>query len=290
MNLALRNPLAIGLLILAAVILLVNSVAIVPETKQAVILRLQQPQGVVNQYQPGERFGSTGAGIVGRIPFLDRVVFVDKRVLDVELDNQQVLSIDQLRLQVDAFARFRITNPLRAVVSTGSAGNTEQLIADRLQPILGSTLRNELGKRPFAALLSPERGQGMENIQFELNKIAGQYGAQIVDVRIKHADLPTGSPLDSALQRMRTARNQEALTIQAQGRREAQIVQANAQAQAAQIYAQSFGKDADFYEFWRAMQSYRRTFGADGSTTTGETSIILSPNNAYLRQFEGGGR
>ncbi|MCH4893817.1 MULTISPECIES: protease modulator HflC [unclassified Sphingomonas] len=290
MNLALRNPLAIGLLILAAVILLVNSVAIVPETKQAVILRLQQPQGVVNQYQPGERFGSTGAGIVGRIPFLDRVVFVDKRVLDVELDNQQVLSIDQLRLQVDAFARFRITNPLRAVVSTGSAGNTEQLIADRLQPILGSTLRNELGKRPFAALLSPERGQVMENIQFELNKIAGQYGAQIVDVRIKHADLPTGSPLDSALQRMRTARNQEALTIQAQGRREAQIVQANAQAQAAQIYAQSFGKDADFYEFWRAMQSYRRTFGADGSTTTGETSIILSPNNAYLRQFEGGGR
>ena len=178
MSLALRNPLAIGLLILAAVILLVNSVAIVPETKQAVILRLQQPQGVVNQYQPGERFGSTGAGIVGLIPFLDRVVFVDKRVLDVELDNQQVLSIDQLRLQVDAFARFRITNPLRAVVSTGSAGNTEQLIADRLQPILGSTLRNELGKRPFAALLSPERGQVMENIQFELNKIAGQYGAR----------------------------------------------------------------------------------------------------------------
>ncbi len=105
-------------------------------------------------------------------------------------------------------------------------------------------------------------------------------------MRIKHADLPDGSPLQSALARMRSAREQEAATIQAQGQRDAQVVRANAEAEAARIYAASFGKDADFYAFWRAMQSYRATFaGAPGQS--GTTSIILSPENGYLREFGG---
>jgi membrane protease subunit HflC len=221
--------------------------------------------------------------LIARWPFADRIVWIDKRVLDIDMDRQQVLSTDQLRLQVDAYARYRIVDPLRMVITAG----TEQRVSDQLRPILGSAIRNELGKRPFAALLSPERGQVMDNIQAGLNRVANQYGAEIVDVRIKRADLPEGSPLDSAFQRMRSAREQEALTIRAQGARQAQIVRAEADATASRIYAESFGKDADFYDFYRAMQSYERTFGTDGSTPEGSTSIILSPNNDYLREFRG---
>lgn len=280
-----RNPMAIGVLALLALILIVSTVAIVPETRQAVVLRFEQPVKTWNAYRTGEQFGQSGAGIKLRIPFIDRIVWVDKRVLDVELDNQQVLSTDQLRLEVDAFARFRVTDPLKMVVTAG----TEERVAEQLRPILGSALRNELGKRPFAALLSPERGEVMDNIQAGLQRIATQYGVQIVDVRIKHADLPDGSPLESALNRMRTARQQEAATIRAQGQKQAQIIRAEADARAAQVYAASFGKDPNFYDFYRAMQSYRHTFGADGSNPEGDTSIILSPNNDYLREFRGGG-
>ena len=131
----------------------------------------------------------------------------------------------------------------------------------------------------------------MDNIQRGLQGIASQYGVQIVDVRIKHADLPDGSPLESALNRMRTARQQESATIRAQGQKQAQIVRADADAQAARIYADAFSKDADFYDFYRAMQSYRHTFGADGNPKPqGSTNIILSPNNSYLREFEGRGK
>ena len=120
-----------------------------------------------------------------------------------------------------------------------------------------------------------------------LNRVAAQYGAEIVDVRIKKADLPEGTPLDSAYESMRTARKQEALTIQAQGLKKAQIIRADADASAAGVYAGAFGKDADFYDFYRAMQSYEHTFGVDGTNATGQSSIILSPNNDYLREFRG---
>lgn len=205
-------------------------------------------------------------------------------MLDVDLDNQQVLSTEQTRLEVDAYARFRIVDPLKAVISTGSTSVTEQRVKDQLQPLFSSSLRNELSKRPFAALLSPERTQVMDNIRVGLQRLASQYGVQIVDVRIKHADLPSGTPFDSALNRMKTARQQQALTIQAQGQQTAQIIGAQADAKAAQIYADAFNKDPEFYDFYRAMQSYRVTFGADAK---GQTSLVLSPNNAYLKEFQG---
>jgi modulator of FtsH protease HflC len=127
----------------------------------------------------------------------------------------------------------------------------------------------------------------MDNIQRGLNQVARQYGAEIVDVRIKRADLPSGSPLQSAFNRMRSAREQEALTIDAQGRREAQIIRADADAEASRTYAASFGKDPEFYDFYRAMQSYRHTFGTDGSTPQGSATAVLSPDSEYFRQFRG---
>jgi len=278
-----RNPIPWVLGVIAAVILFSSVFAVVPETKQALIVRLGKPREIANAYHPNQLFGQTGAGVIARIPFVDHVVWIDKRVLDFDMQRQPVLSTDQLRLEVDAFARYRIVDPLRMYVSAGS----EERVGEALRPILGSALRNELGRRPFAALLSPERGEVMDNIQEGLSRVARQYGAEIVDVRIKRADLPDGTPLESAYQRMRTARQQEALTLRAQGMQQAQIIRADADAAASTVYAASFGKDPQFYEFYRAMQSYRRTFGVDGQDAPGDATVVLSPDNEYLRQFRG---
>ena len=272
-----QRPLMSGIAALLVLFILFSAVPIVPETKQAVVVQFGKPARIL---------GATQAGLNYRIPFYENIVWIDKRVQSVDMDRQQVLSTDQRRLEVDAFARYRIVNPLRMYLS---AGDEEQL-RKALVPILGSEIRNELGKQPFAALLSPERQGVMENVRRSLDQIAAQYGAQIIDVRIKKADLPEGTPLTSAFDRMRTAREQEARSIRAEGGKRAQIIRAEADAEAARIYATSFGKDADFYEFYRAMQSYQITFLGDGQTPPAGTNIILSPQNDYLKEFTGRGR
>lgn len=274
-----KNPLGLAIAAGLLLILVVSSAAVVKETQTALIVRFGEVVRIHNTYEPNKDFGQTNAGLIFRIPFIDQIVWVDKRILDVEMERQQVLSSDQLRLQVDAFARYRIVNPLRMYTSAG----TDARVSEELRPILGSALRNELGKRPFAALLSPERGEVMDNIRTGLNRVAAQYGAEVIDVRIKRADLPEGTPLQSAYTRMRTAREQEALTIKAQGQKQAAIIRAEAQASASQTFAEAFGKDADFYDFYRAMQSYETTF----TRGQGDSSVVLSPDNEYLRQFKG---
>ncbi len=275
----LRNPLYIGFAAVAALILLSMSVTIVPETQQAIISSYGKVDRVVNPYRKGEQFGETRAGLTFRIPLVEQIQMIDKRVLSVEMEQQEVLSTDQLRLQVDAFARFRVTKPDRMYRTI----RTEDRLRDQLRTILGSSLRNELGKRTFSSLLSAERGQVMDNIQTALNREASKYGAEVIDVRIKRADLPAAT-LQSAYNRMRSARNQEAIAIDAEGQKEAQIIRADAEAEAARIYAISYGKDPDFYDFYRAMQSYRQTF----QNGEGATNIILSPQNAYLEKFRNG--
>jgi len=278
----LRNPLRLLVGALAVLVILSQTLAIVPEDKQALILRFGEIERTVNRYNPKEDFGRSGAGLVLRIPFFESIQYIDKRILGVNMERQQVLSTDQQRLQVDAFARFRITNPVRMY----TAIRTEEKLQQQLATILGSSLRNELGKRTFATLLSPERGQVMDNIQVALNREANKYGAEIIDVRIKRADLPEGATLVAAYERMRSARQQEATAIRAEGQKEAQIIRGNADGEAARIYAASYGKDPEFYDFYRAMQSYRQTFL--GENNQGTTSIILSPDNEYLRHFKGG--
>ncbi len=277
-----KSPFFLGAVALVLLIIASLTFSIVPETKQGIVVSYGQPKRVWNAYQDNEVFGSTGAGLHARIPFVEQVAWIDKRIMGVEMERQEVLSTDQLRLQVDAFARFRVTDPLLMYRRI----RTEDGLKTQLRTILGSSLRNELGKREFATLLSPERGQVMNNIQTALNAEAQKYGAEIIDVRIKRADLPEGTPLASAYERMRSARNQEAVAIDAEGRKEAQVIRAEADAEAARIYAESYGKDADFYDFYRAMESYRTTFNND-TKGNGDTSVILSPNNDYLRQFRG---
>jgi membrane protease subunit HflC len=269
------SVIALAVLVVAAF----STIIVVPETKEAVIIRNGDPVAVVNKFKPGQAYGNTGAGIWWRIPFVDRVEYIDKRVLSLDMQPQQVLSTDQLRLNVDAYARYRIIDPVKMVQAAGTLENVESQLA----PILSSVVRQELGRRSFASLLTAERGTTMVNIRKLLDTQAREYGAQVIDVRIKRADLPDGTPLESAFARMRTARQQEAATIRAQGQKNAQIIRATADAQAAKIYADAYGKDPEFYDFYRAMQSYDTTFTGDA----GSSQIIMSPDNEYLRQFRG---
>jgi len=254
---------AIGFLVL---IFVLGCFPIVPETKQAVVVRFGKPVRILNQYQGARPIGAAGAGISWRLP--------------VDMQRQQVISTDQRRLEVDAFARYRIVNPLLMYIRAG----TEDQLREQLKPILGSEVRNELGRIEFASLLTPERQGIMDSVRTSLNRIARQYGVEVLDVRIKRTDLPDGAPLSAAFDRMRTAREQEARSIRAQGAKQAAIIQAEADAEAAQTYAASFGKDPDFYDFYRAMQSYRVTFTSD---KVAPTTIILSPQNDYLKEFAG---
>jgi len=269
---------ALAVLVVAAL----STVIVVPETQQAVIIRTGEPISVVNKFKPNQPYGQTGAGIWWRIPFFDRVEYIDKRVLSLDMQPQQVLSTDQLRLNVDAYARYRIIDPVKMVQTAGTVENVESQLA----PILSSVVRQELGRRSFGSLLTAERGTTMQNIRKLLDTQSREYGAQVIDVRIKRADLPDGTPLESAFTRMKTARDQEAATILAQGQKNAQIIRATAEAQAAKTSAEAYGKDPAFYDFYRAMQSYDSTFAAGGDS---RTQIILDENNDYLRQFRGGG-
>ena len=271
-----RNALiAIAVLLIVAL----STLIVVPETKQAVVVRLGDPVRTINRFRPNADYGVSGAGLSWRLPFFEQVIMIDRRVLDVDMERQQVTSADQRRLEVDAYARYRIIDPVKMYET---AGTTEK-VAEQLQPILNSVLRQELGKRTFASMLTAERGEAMVQVRKNLDKEAREYGTQIIDVRIKRADLPDGTPLDSAFTRMSTARNQEAATIRAQGEKNAQIIRAEAQAQASKVYADAFNKDPAFYDFYRAMQSYDATF----RSKAGSTSIVLSPDNDYLRQFKG---
>jgi membrane protease subunit HflC len=276
-----NNRPAFVLVAIAAVALL-SSVVIVDEKEQAVVVRLGEANRVINPFKPNQDFGQTGAGIALRIPFVESLVRISRQVLSVDLETQQVLSSDQRPLEVDAFARFRIYDPTKTV---RTAGGTDRVI-DQLKPILSSVLRQELGKRTFQSLLTAERGEVMRQIREGLDREARKYGAQVIDVRIKRADLPDGTPLESAFVRMEAARQQEATAIRAEGQKQAQIIRAESEARSAKIYADAFGKDPQFYDFYRAMQSYESTF-ANSNNKSGST-IILSPDNEYLKRFKEG--
>lgn len=243
------------------------SLVIVPETETALVLRF------------GEPVRQSAAGIAWRLPFVEQVVRVDKRLIDVDLDRVQLTTADQQRLELDADARVRISDPVRMIQTAG----TPDRLVEQLQPILDSVLRQELGQRGLAGVIAAERGPAMARVRASFDREARDYGVSVIDVRLKRVDLPEGAPLDAALARMVSAGQQEAAAIRAEGQKDAQIIRADAEGRAARTYAQSFGKDPQFYDFYRAMQSYDTTFAQKGS----KTGIVLGPENAWLRQFRG---
>lgn len=267
----------VPLVILAlALVIFSMSAYVVNEEEQVVVVRTGEPVRVVNR--PGS---DADAGLYFRIPLIEPLRRIDKRVLDLEMTQEEVLSNDQQRLLVDAYARFRIVNPILMI----ERARTTDGVRTALEPILNSALRQELGRRTFAAMLTAERGTALARVRADLDAEARQYGAEVIDVQIKRTDLPSGRPLDSAFERMRSDREREAQIIRANGSRDARVIRAEADAEAARIYAESFGQDGQFYDFYRAMQSYEQSF-AKGEGR-GESSIILSPDNEYLRQFRG---
>ena len=259
------NPVVIVLAIVA-LFLAGNSFFYVDQTQKAIVVQLGKPQRII-----------TDPGLAFKVPMIENVSYFDNRILSLDMRQQEVLSTDQLRLVVDAFARFRIEDPLQAFQRVRS----EDGARDRLAGILESALRDELGKQRFSVLLSPDRGELMDSIQTRVNEEAQELGARIVDVRIKRADLPSGDPLEAAFERMRTAREQEARGIRADGIRQAEEIRAGADQEAAKIYADTYNQDPEFYKFYRSMQAYRTSMSKD------DTSIVLSPDSEFLRQFQG---
>jgi membrane protease subunit HflC len=261
------------------------SVIIVKEVNQAIILQFGDPKRII--MKPGLNF---------KIPFIQNVVYLDKRILNLDTPPEEVIASDQKRLIVDAFARFQIVDPLKFYISVGD----ERVARSRLSTIINSRIRNVLGQEELQTLLSQDRSKQMSLIKDGVNNEAQNFGINIVDVRIKRADLPTANS-DAIYRRMQTEREREAKEFRAKGAemavtitstadKEVTVILADAQKQSEimkgegdgernKIFAEAFGQDPEFFSFYRSMQSYSKAF------TAGETSMILSPDSEFFKFF-----
>ena len=231
-----------------------------------------------------------------KLPFIQNVVYLDKRILNLDNDPEEVIAADQKRLIVDAFARFKIVDPLKFYISVGN----ERVARSRLSTIINSRIRSVLGTQRLQTLLSEERTKQMSLIQEGVNIEAAKFGIEIVDVRIKRADLPPANS-DAIYRRMQTEREREAKEFRAKGAemavtitstadKEVTVILAEAQKQSEimkgegdgkrnKIFADAFGQDPEFFAFYRAMQAYEKAL------IGGETSLILSPDSEFFKFF-----
>tara|TARA_A100001011_G_scaffold323446_1_gene345371 strand:- start:108 stop:977 length:870 start_codon:yes stop_codon:yes gene_type:complete len=261
------------------------SVFIVKEVNQAIVLQFGDPKRII--LKPGLNF---------KLPFIQNVVFLDKRILNLDTPPEEVIASDQKRLIVDAFARFQIIDPLKFYISVGN----ERVARSRLSTIINSRLRSVLGKQELQTLLSKDRTKQMTLIQEGVNAEAENFGIKIVDVRIKRADLPQANS-DAIFRRMQTERDREAKEFRAKGAemavtitstadKEVTVILADAQKKSEimkgegdgernKIFAQAFGQDPDFFAFYRAMQAYEKAL------IGGETSLVLSPDSEFFKFF-----
>jgi membrane protease subunit HflC len=282
-----RNVLiGLGAVLAAALVLLLSSIFTVHQTQQALVLQFGEPKRAVSE--PGIHF---------KVPLIQNVVYVDRRVLDFDAAAEELILGDQKRLVVDAFARYKIVNPLDFYKTVG----TESLLRARIDTILDASLRKVLGETPLFTVLSANRTQLMDRIRETANRETKQFGIDVVDVRIKRADLPKENS-EAIYRRMQTEREREAKELRAQGyelgqrirasavrerrviiaeaQKKAQIIRGNGDAQAVKIFAQAFGQDIDFFTFYRSMQAYR------GALSDSNTSFVLSPDGEFFRYFD----
>ena len=279
----------VGKFLLPIIILIVAtiyfSVFIVKEVNQAIVLQFGDPKRIISK--PGINF---------KIPFIQNVVFLDKRILNLDTPPEEVIASDQKRLIVDAFARFQIIDPLKFYISVGN----ERVARSRLATIINSRIRNVLGQQELQTLLSEDRTKQMSLIQEGVNNEAENFGISIVDVRIKRADLPQANS-DAIFRRMQTEREREAKEFRAKGAemavtitstadKEVTVILADAQKKSEimkgegeglknKIFADAFGQDPEFFAFYRAMQAYQKAL------IGGETSMILSPDREFFKFF-----
>jgi membrane protease subunit HflC len=283
-----RSPVAgIAALFVLFVVLVVGYSAVftVDMTEQALVVRLGEPVRVVTD--PGLNF---------KVPFIDTVIEIDKRILDLENPSQEVIASDQKRLVVDAFARYRIKNALRFYQSVGSI----QAANIQLTTLLNASLRRVLGEVTFIQVVRDEREALMARIRDQLDHEAAGYGIQVVDVRIRRADLPEQNS-QAVYQRMQTERQREAAEFRAQGGQKAQEIRSNADREATvivaeanstaeqvrgegdgernRLFAEAYGKDPDFFAFYRSMTAY------ENGLKSSDTRFLLRPDSDFFKFF-----
>jgi membrane protease subunit HflC len=277
--------LVVAVVVAVAAIILYSALFSVYQTQQALVLRFGEPVRVIEQ-----------PGLNVKIPLVDSVILIDKRILDLENPSQEVIAADQKRLVVDAFARYRIINPLRFYQSVGSV----EAANSRLATVLNSALRRVLGESTFIQVVRDERENLMARIRDQVNREAAGFGISVIDVRIRRADLPEANS-QAVFQRMQTERQREASEIRAQGAEAGQTIRARAdrdstiivaeanaaadklrgegEAQSNEIFAQAYGQDMSFFDFYRTMQAYETSLKA------GDTRMLLTPDSSFFRFF-----
>ena len=306
------------LLVLFAAAAVVGYLALftVQQTQQALVLQFGNPIRVINapggltpakegaaevtggQQPRGNLLGSenSGPGLYFKIPFIQNVEYFDKRILDIDTGSEEVIASDQKRLVVDAFARYKIVNPLLFF----QAVRDEQTANSRLGAVLEASLRRVLGGASFVAVVRDKREALMRTIASQVNQEAEPFGVVVVDVRIKRVDLPEAN-MQAIYRRMQTERQQQAAEIRAEGEgasrgiradadRQVTVIKAEAtgeserirgdgDAERNRIYADAFNKDPDFFAFYRSMQAYEASLKSDG------TRLLLSPDSQFFQYF-----
>ncbi|HWL20116.1 MAG TPA: protease modulator HflC [Bradyrhizobium sp.] len=283
-----RSPVTgiVALFVLFVVLIVAySSVFTVQQTEQALVVRLGKPVGVVTE--PGLHF---------KAPFVDSVIAIDNRILDLENPSQEIIAFDRRRLVVDAFARYRIKDPLRYYTSVGSI----QAANLQLTTLLNASLRRVLGEVTFIQIVRDEREALMVRIRNQLDREADGYGIQVVDVRIRRADLPEQNS-QAVYQRMQTERQREAAEFRAQGGQKAQEIRSNADREATvivaeanstaeqvrgegdaernRLFAEAYGKDPEFFAFYRSMTAY------ENGLRSADTRFLLQPDSDFFRFF-----
>jgi membrane protease subunit HflC len=274
---------AIGVLILAIIVL--SSVFTVEPWQQALVLQFGEPRQVVEQ-----------AGLHFKLPLIQSVTYFDHRVLDLDARAPDATTVDQRQLAVDAYARYRIVDPLLFFQTV----NNERGVEARLGSVINATLRNVISDVPLLTLLTPERGVLMRRITETVDKEARGFGIKVLDVRLKRVDLPDAN-MQAVVRRMQTQRGQEARKIRAEGekearrihadadlqervilaeaRRQAEILQGQGDGEAQKIYNSSYGKDPAFFDFWRSLQALSTALTKDTTTYVG------APEGDFFRFF-----
>ncbi len=274
-----------AVLVLAALVVGFASLFTVHQTQQALVVRLGNPVRIISE--PGLNF---------KLPFVDSVIAIDRRILDLEAPAQEVIASDQKRLVVDAFARYRIADPLRFYQTVGSITGANSQLAI----LMNSALRRVLGEVSFTTVVRDQRADLMSRIRDLVDREAEAIGIDLVDIRIRRADLPEQNS-QAVYQRMQTERQREAAEFRATGSQRAQetraradrevtVLVADAQAKAEQIrgegdslrnkiFADAFNRDPDFFSFYRSMQAY------EASMKQNDTRLLLRPDTSFFRYF-----
>ncbi len=281
-----RRSLAIlGILVAVLGIVAFGALYTVHQTQQALVLQFGKVQKVI-----------TTPGLKVKVPFVQEVIFIDKRILAYDAPAEEIIASDQKRLVVDSFLRFRISDPLRYYQSV----RTEATARSRINAILSSVLRRVLGGVPLSTLLTKERSKLMKEITELSNGETKNLGVTVIDVRVKRADLPEANS-QAIYARMKTEREREAREFRAQGaeisqrirsradrektvliaeaQKKAQITRGEGDGKAVKIFADAFGKDAEFFNFYRTMEAYRESLSGD------DTTLVLSPDSEFFSFF-----